>query len=52
MSAVDTRSGAVADYKVNHLGGSSLTALFVKLVFERKDGLGKKAAQFLLVFDF
>ena len=32
--------------------GASLTALFVKLVFERKSDLGKKTAQFLLAFDF
>ena len=45
-------STAAAGYKANHLGVSSLAALFVILVFERKGGLGKKTAQFLLVFDF
>jgi hypothetical protein len=29
-----------------------MAALFVILAFERKNGLGKKTAQFLLVFDF
>jgi hypothetical protein len=32
--------------------GFLIGCAIVKLVFERKGGLGKKTAQFLLVFDF